>query len=155
RIAHDGIEALALCIKQPPDVILCDVQMPRMDGWQFLRVIRARAGLEKVPFLFLTTLGSEADRLKGYRLGVDGYIPKPYGPAEVVARADRAIARAERSGSSEPESSILRGDLEQVGLGSLLSFLDLEKKTGVVRIAGREEARVYLRGGSVMRVEID
>lgn len=153
RIAHDGIEALAQCLKRAPDVILCDVQMPRMDGWQFLRLVRARPALAAVPFVFLTTLQSEEDRLLGYKLGVDDYIAKPYKPREVVARCDRAVARAERSKKSDRPRATLRGDLQQVGLASVLSFLELEKKTGVLVVSGATSASIWIRDGSPLRVE--
>jgi uncharacterized protein (TIGR02266 family) len=156
-IARDGIEALAQCIRERPDVVLCDVQMPKMDGWQLLRMVRARPALAEVPFVFLTTLTSEEDRLLGYRLGVDDYIEKPYRPLEVVARADRAISRAARrreSGAGTPsDKSSLRGDVEQVSLGSVLSFLEMEKKTGVLEVEGLYQARLFVRDGSLLRVE--
>lgn len=174
RLAHNGIEALALCISRAPDVILSDVNMPKMDGWQFLRLVRARPDLAAVPFLFLTTLSSEADRLKGYRLGVDDYINKPYRPPEVVARADQAIHRAGRAADREPDKDqALRGDLEQVGLPSVLSFLEMEKQTGVLTLVERPSAssargeapaaesklgaggvvRIFLHAGRPTRVE--
>jgi len=155
RIAHDGIDALALCLKARPDIILCDVQMPRMDGWQLLRLVRARPVLASVPIVFLTTLTSEDDRLLGYRLGVDDFIAKPYRPQEVVARADRAVARADKASDAAGERGKLRGDIEQVGVPSVLAFLELEKKTGVLTVAGKQTARVHLRTGSPVRLELD
>jgi uncharacterized protein (TIGR02266 family) len=159
RLAHNGIEALALCIKHAPDVILSDVNMPKMDGWQLLRLVRARADLAQVPFLFLTTLSSEPDRLKGYRLGVDDYINKPYRPTEVVARADQAVRRAGRGiGGGSHQDEALRGDLEQVGLPSVLSFLEMEKQTGVLNVLERQApnasiVRIFLDHGRPLRVE--
>jgi uncharacterized protein (TIGR02266 family) len=96
RVARDGIAGLALCIEEKPDVILTDVQMPRMDGWQMVRLLRARASLSHVPILFLTSLSSEQDRLVGYRLGVDDYMTKPLAPEDLVSRVDRAVLRAEQ-----------------------------------------------------------
>jgi len=152
-LAKDGLDALAACIKEPPDLILCDVNMPRMDGWQFLRMVRSRPTLRGVPFLFLTTLSEESDRLKGYRLGVDDYVTKPYKPSEVQVRADQALLRAERSRQTNQDSGSLRGDLEQVGLPAVLSFLEMEKKTGVVLITGDVEARLVVHQGTPLRVD--
>src|SRR5207302_9873488 len=59
RTASDGVDALAACLKDPPDVILSDVQMPRMDGWQLVRIVRSRAELAQVAMLFLTRLRGE------------------------------------------------------------------------------------------------
>jgi uncharacterized protein (TIGR02266 family) len=155
RICADGLEALASCLSDPPDVILSDVQMPRMDGWQLLRMVRSRQQLSAVPLLFLTTLSGEQDRLRGYRLGVDDYIHKPYEPSEVVARTDRAVVRAEqqRQASVPPESDALQGDLEQVSLQSILSFLEIERRTGVLRVGPVVNARIFVKDGRPRRVE--
>jgi CheY-like chemotaxis protein len=142
-------------LSDPPDVILSDVQMPRMDGWQLLRMVRSRQQLSAVPLLFLTTLSGEQDRLRGYRLGVDDYIHKPYEPSEVVARTDRAVVRAEqqRQASVPPESDALQGDLEQVSLQSILSFLEIERRTGVLRVGPVVNARIFVKDGRPRRVE--
>lgn len=131
--ASDGLAGLALCLKHEPDVILSDVQMPKADGWQLLRMVRARKQLARTPFIFLTTLSSEEDRLRGYRLGVDDYLAKPYPQEVLVARVERLLRRQHAELPWPPQSPDgLRGDLEQVGLPALLSFLELERKSGVI-----------------------
>jgi uncharacterized protein (TIGR02266 family) len=155
RAAADGFEGLAACLKDPPDIILSDVQMPRMDGWQLLRMVRARPTLASTPVIFLTTLSGESERLRGYQLGVDDYLPKPYNPQELVLRVDRCVARAQQSGRAPVERKTLRGDLEQVPLASVLSFLEVEKKTGLLLVVSDKTARLFLREGRPLRVEID
>ncbi len=152
--AADGFEGLALCLKQLPDLILCDVQMPRMDGWQFLRMVRARPSLAAAPVVFLTTLQSETDRLRGYQLGVDDYIAKPFSPEEMLARADRLVVRAQRSSRPNIEKKTLRGDLIQVSLPSVLSFLENEHMTGELLIVGKSRARMLLSDGKLLRTEL-
>jgi len=120
RIAPDGFEALAQCLKETPDVIVSDVHMPRMDGWQLLRMCRARPTLSSVPFLFLTTLGGEQERLRGYQLGVDDYVAKPFRGKELQARVDRVVARVHRAPHALAAQKTLRGDLGQVSLPSVL-----------------------------------
>ena len=154
RVANDGFDALALCLKETPDVIVSDVHMPRMDGWQLLRLVRARPTLASVPFLFLTTLGGEQDRLRGYQLGVDDYIAKPFRGKELQARVDRILARAQR-GHPLAEKKSLRGDLSQVGLPSVLAFLELEKKTGELLVVNERTAHLYLREGRLVRLDVD
>lgn len=156
RTAMDGLQGLAACLKEPPDVVLSDVQMPRMDGWQLLRVIRARPSLASIPVIFLTTLAGEEERLRGYQLGVDDYVAKPYRSDELVARVERVMARAHKGNHALVEKKTLRGDLEQVALPSVLTFLELERKTGVLFLVGAERtARLFLRDGRPMRAEID
>jgi uncharacterized protein (TIGR02266 family) len=154
RVGADGLEALTLCLKQPPDVIVSDVQMPRMDGWQLLRVIRSRPSLSSVPVIFLTSLSGDSERLLGYQLGVDDYLHKPYREEELIARVERLVLRVHTRGP-EIQRKTLRGDLEQVSLPSLLAFLEMEKKTGVLFIVGERAARLYLHEGRPLRVEID
>ncbi|HJZ88936.1 MAG TPA: response regulator [Polyangia bacterium] len=158
RTARDGIDALALCLKETPDIILCDLQMPRMDGWQLLRVVRSRPKLQSVPFVFLTTLDGESARLAGYQLGVDDYIPKPCGAEELTARVDRAVQRAHAGvtarDAGHERKTTLRGDLEQVSLPAVLSLLELEKKTGVLTLDGPGRARLTLRRGHPLRLEV-
>lgn len=157
RIARDGLAGLALCLEEKPDVILTDVQMPRMDGWQMVRLIRARANLTKVPILFLTSLSSEQDRLVGYRLGVDDYLTKPHDPDDLVTRVDRAVMRAEQIGRStnDAERDALRGDLHQVSIQSVLSFLEMERRSGVLRIGPICNARLELKDGRIRRAALE
>jgi CheY-like chemotaxis protein len=150
----DGLEALAACVKEPPDVLLTDVQMPRMDGWQLLRTVRAQPALRALPVIFMTSLDGDAERMKGYQLGVDGYVPKPFHPDELLLRVHRIVRRAQVGPASEA-SRALRGDLEYVSASSLLSFLGIEQKTGVLLVVGEEVTRIFFRDGRPLRAEIE
>jgi DNA-binding response OmpR family regulator len=148
--AEDGLSGLAVCLKHEPDVILSDVQMPRADGWQLLRMLRARKKFARVPVLFLTTLSAEKDRLHGYRLGVDDYVEKPYSEADLLARVERCIRRSMASMRPMAAVDALRGNLEHVGLPALLSFLELEQKTGTLNLQD-EGGFVVLKSGKPVR----
>jgi uncharacterized protein (TIGR02266 family) len=154
RMVGDGLAALSECLRTAPDLVLSDVQMPRMDGWQLLRMLRGRPALRNVPVVFLTSLASERDRLLGYRLGVDDYVAKPHVPADLLERADRAVVRAVQLAAADSAASheSLRGDVEQVSLPSLLAFLEMERKTGVLRVGPVKNARLYLLEGRPIRV---
>jgi uncharacterized protein (TIGR02266 family) len=155
RVAPDGFEALAQCLKETPDVIVSDVQMPKLDGWQLLRMCRARPTLSSVPFLFLTTLSGEQERLRGYQLGVDDYVQKPFRGKELQARVDRVVARVQKASHALAQKKTLRGDLSSVGLPSVLGFLELERKTGELLVIASKQAHLFLRDGRLLRVEID
>jgi CheY-like chemotaxis protein/Tfp pilus assembly protein PilZ len=155
RTTADGLQALSMCLKDPPDVILSDVQMPRMDGWQLLRLVRARPSLSAVPVIFLTMLNSEAERLLGYQLGVDAYIGKPYNPDEMLVRVHQIVRRAQRAQSSPAMRTTMRGELEHVNPTSLLSFIEMEKKTGVLLLIGEDVARLFIKNGQIIRAEIE
>src|SRR4051812_5717136 len=76
--ASDGEEGLLRADQVKPDLIITDVMMPRMDGWTMVKHLRARPDLSMIPVIFLTALGGEEDRIKGFRLGADDYLPKPF-----------------------------------------------------------------------------
>ncbi|APR87233.1 putative two-component system response regulator [Minicystis rosea] len=146
RFATNGFEALALCGREVPDLIVSDVNMPKMDGWQLLRLLRTKPQFATVPLLFTTTLSSEADRLRGYRLGVDDYISKPFRVAELRARVDRLLARGTTASPPTPSGAppappvtarSLRGDLSHVSLASVLGLLEMERRTG--RLTAKED----------------
>lgn len=152
--AEDGLKGLAACLKDPPDLVLSDVQMPHMDGWVFLRTIRARPTLSATRVILQTTLGGEAERLKGYQLGVDDYLAKPYSAEELVWRINKLFQRATPF-STDTGRKALRGDLEQVSLPTVLSMLELERKTGVVMLVGPDVCRLFVKDGRPLAVEME
>src|SRR5213592_3775635 len=88
--ATNGEDALALAMSDAPDLVLLDLMLPRMSGWDVCRELR-RKGLD-VPVIMLTALGAEVDRVLGLELGADDYVTKPFGLREVLARI-RAVLR--------------------------------------------------------------
>ncbi|MEN9416644.1 MAG: hypothetical protein RI988_264 [Pseudomonadota bacterium] len=104
---QDGADGLQLALQSHYDLVILDVMLPGLDGWQILQSLRGR-GLQ-MPVLFLTARDDITDRVKGLELGADDYLVKPFSFAELLARV-RTILRRGRSGT---ESNSLRvGDLE-------------------------------------------
>ena len=90
--AADGEEAVDVFLAEKDiDLIILDVMMPKMDGWQVCREIRQYS---KVPIIMLTARGAENDELRGFELGVDEYISKPFSPKILVARVQAILRRA-------------------------------------------------------------
>jgi two-component system OmpR family response regulator len=89
--ATDGEEALAKATEHAPDLIVLDINMPRMDGLEVCRRLRSQG---EVPILFLSSRDDEIDRVLGIELGGDDYVVKPFSPREVVARATAILRRA-------------------------------------------------------------
>ncbi len=89
--AADGVEAMDLFEKESPDLVILDVMMPRMDGWETCRNIRKKS---KVPIIMLTARGEEIDELVGFDLGADEYISKPFSPRILVARVEAILRRS-------------------------------------------------------------
>ncbi len=84
RIARDGESALAAVAERLPDLILLDVMMPKRDGYDVCQTIRANPAWSSVRIIMLTARGREIDREKGFALGVDDYVTKPFSTREVV-----------------------------------------------------------------------
>lgn len=153
RVAENGLVAIAAALKRPPDVILCDVEMPTMDGWTFLRMARARKRLASIPVVFFTRLTDDLSRLQGYRMGVEDYLAKDTVPDEIVTRLKAVLARHNRAMQTDITQG-LRGDLQHVRLGSLLSFLEQERRDGALHLTnGRDAAVVTMQDGRVMGVD--
>ena len=94
--AGDGEEALDIFYKDKDiALIILDVMMPKMDGWQVCREIRVNS---QVPIIMLTARGDERDELQGFQLGVDEYISKPFSPKILVARVEAILRRTNQLG---------------------------------------------------------
>ena len=89
--APDGREALAVAAREAPDLILLDIMMPGMSGWDVCRELRGR-GID-VPIIMLTARGEENDRIRGLELGADDYITKPFSLRELLARVHAVLRR--------------------------------------------------------------
>ena len=100
RVARDGVEALELFDLVQPDLVLLDVMLPRISGFDVCREIRTRS---QVPIIMVTAKSSEIDTVVGLEVGADDYVSKPYRLRELVARMRAALRRAPRPG--EPVSS--------------------------------------------------
>ena len=118
--AADGVEALDIFYAEKNiDLILLDVMMPRMDGWQVCKEVREYS---KVPIMMLTARAEEQNELKGFELGVDEYISKPFSPRILVARVGAILRRA----GANPET----GDVLEAG------GIHMDKAAHMVEING-------------------
>ncbi|MEJ2747370.1 MAG: response regulator transcription factor [Anaerolineae bacterium] len=91
-VADNGRDGLALAREKQPDVVVLDVMMPQMDGWDVCRALRQES---TVPILMLTALGDEVDRILGLELGADDYLTKPFSTRELIARLKALLRRVE------------------------------------------------------------
>ena len=94
-VAHyiDGREAFEAALERTPDLVILDVKMPGMDGFEVLARLREEPAFERKPIILLTSMGSEADVVRGFQLGADDYILKPFSPVELSARVWRLLRR--------------------------------------------------------------
>jgi two-component system KDP operon response regulator KdpE len=122
--ADNGRQALYAARHEKPDLILLDIMMPEMDGFETLRKVRA---VSAVPVIFLSVKGEETDRVAGLDLGADDYITKPFGPKELVSRIKAVLRR------TEPEISPRQSEIE----------IDKDLKINF------DERKVFVRGKEV------
>lgn len=91
-----GIEALQLFEQDPPDLVVSDVMMPEMDGFEFCRRLRSTRSGQLVPFIFLSSKGEVEDRVQGHSIGADDYLIKPFEPRELLAKIESQLERSRR-----------------------------------------------------------
>jgi len=111
--AQSGIEAVKLCSERDFDVIIMDVMMPGMDGFEACRRIKQE---KDIPVLMLSARGAEFDRLYGFEVGVDDYVVKPFSPKELMARVNVIVSRNAKQ-SESASGSVVIGDLTIDKLG--------------------------------------
>lgn len=79
-----------------PDIIVCDINMPEMDGWEFLKNLKANSLYEDIPVIILSTIDSTPEKIRFLKLGVEDYLVKPFNPEELDARIENILRRAEK-----------------------------------------------------------
>jgi DNA-binding response OmpR family regulator len=129
-LAHDGAEALARWREEQPDLVVLDVNLPRLDGFAVCQRIRQEAD---TPILLLTVRGEEDDIVHGLELGADDYVTKPFSPRQLVARAHAVLRRVARAG---PPTVQQVGELTldpsrrelRIGTGDCVSLTALETR---------------------------
>lgn len=98
--AHRGMQAIEAVRVEMPDVVVLDVMMPDLDGFEVLKIIRETSS---VPVIMLTAKGEEEDRVRGLELGADDYVTKPFSPRELVSRVRAVIRRSDSAGLTTRE----------------------------------------------------
>ena len=122
--ASNGKKALNIIEKENPDLVVLDLMLPEMDGWEVCRQLRAEPKTKDIPVIMLTARSGTDDKVKGFECGADDYVTKPFSPRELVARVKRVLARTENRLSAPKKFRF--DDLD----------IDLEDFT--VRINGKE-----------------
>jgi DNA-binding response OmpR family regulator len=93
--AKDGLQGLETAKKHKPDLILLDIMLPGMDGWEVCKHLKKSTELSRIPVIMLTARTQEMDKVLGLELGADDYITKPFSPRELVARVKAILRRSE------------------------------------------------------------
>jgi DNA-binding response OmpR family regulator len=108
-IAHEGEEGLRLAFSGEPALVILDVMLPGIDGFEVLRQLRTRSA---VPVLMLTARGDDVDRIVGLEIGADDYLAKPFNPRELVARISAILRRVRAATPAASPERLVAGDVE-------------------------------------------
>lgn len=154
REAADGEAALAEIALRAPDLVILDINMPRMDGIETCRRIRA---LGDLPILFLSSRDDEIDRILGMELGADDYVVKPFSPREVVARVAAILRRVARTPPAPTAGQFAYGRLSLDADGWRARWQDVEvpltvTEFSIVRVLADAPRRVFTRDAIIDRV---
>lgn len=104
-VAADGVEGLALATEERPDAIILDIMLPRLNGFEVAKKLKANERTATIPLLILSAKGEADSRIKGLELGADDYLPKPFSPRELLLRIQSLLKRARPTVVSESTSS--------------------------------------------------
>lgn len=153
-------EGLAAACREEPACVVCATDLPEQDGYWVARELRAQPTQAAfAAFLFMTPAGDAAASVEGFKVGADAHVAKPFRVDEVVAQVDALVRMSARIRegreflSSRPPSSIaaIEGELTQVSAPTLLSVLEIERRTGMFDVIapGRSAVRLELVAGMV------
>ncbi|HJZ85937.1 MAG TPA: response regulator [Polyangia bacterium] len=166
--APDGQAALEAIARALPDLLVLDVMMPELDGYQVLRRLKSEQATAELPVIFLSARGQTADKVRAFKIGAEDYLVKPFDHPELVMRVAKALERRAREASASPTTRLpgsaviesetdkrlaARGDFAfvYVDLDNLKSFNDYygyAKADGVIRQTGDILREVVLREGN-------
>ncbi|TDI78810.1 MAG: response regulator, partial [Caldithrix sp.] len=153
----DGNEAWGTIQSQKPDIVVSEVDIPGMDGFQLFERIRNDPLSASIPVVFLTNRRNLEDRLKSLRSGVKDYMIKPLHVKEVIARLNMILRRIDRIKTEESGiSRKLTGRLEEVSVEHLVENYGVERKTGILTLYDQDNrsGEIYFREGSVVNARL-
>jgi two-component system alkaline phosphatase synthesis response regulator PhoP len=125
-IAYDGAQAIQKLVDKP-DLIILDIMMPKINGFDVCKIIRETEGFERTPIIFLTAKSSEMDEIKGLELGGDDFIRKPISPQKLIARVNANLRKREYSSSEEKSHLNLK-----------IGPIEIDREKYVVKIDNKE-----------------
>nr|MCU0685499.1 response regulator [Polyangiaceae bacterium] len=157
--APDGLDALRKLELSPPDLVLSDTRLPRLDGYGLVRRMKERAEWANIPVVFLTSQRSIEDKIRGLELGVEDYLTKPIFVRDLLGRVNLLLARRTHDSlTSLPGSggrTKFAGSLKDMAVVDLVQTFEVSRKTGILLLTNDEgAARVYFREGKVLDAEL-
>lgn len=156
-VASNAIEAWEMLQKSTPDLVISDIMMPEVSGYEFLRKLRENPRFQSIPVIFLTARGMTSDRIEGYQAGCDGYLSKPFAPEELEAMVKNLLLRREQIAepSTKAEFGYIKEKLEEIEakLGDK-STLEITPPPINIELTPREQSVLDLVAQGLMNKEI-
>lgn len=147
----DVAGTLELCRKEAPDILLADGRTQGSNPLLIMKLLSSESDLSDIAVVLMSEEAGDLARVQAYRRGVRDFIPKPFTDEELMIRLRRVGARAGR----RPQHVALRGVLEDVGVPTVLSLLEFEKRPGILVLAREQQVgRIHVSNGKVKRVEL-
>lgn len=155
--ASDGHDALEKTLKEYPDVIISDIAMPGMDGWDFCNQVRKNPYSSFIPFLFLSKKSETPDRIRGLQMGADDYLTKPFEMEELVARVELILNRMVKAQEAViSKETAFSGSTKEMALPDLLQMFNASRKTGVLKIrrSAGNEGYIAFEDGNIVGIRL-
>jgi CheY-like chemotaxis protein len=157
-IAADGADALLKVIDEPPDIILCDYNMPGLNGRQLFEKLRSREATRHIPFLFMASRTDIEERLRPLIEGAEDFISKPFLIKDLVRSAKKVVDRLhlEKLQKQASRPGVIQGRLEEMSMIDLLQSLEMgQKSCRLVVQRGTERAELYFASGQCRDAKIN
>jgi DNA-binding NarL/FixJ family response regulator len=159
-VASNAREALTLIEHITPNLVISDVMMPQVNGYEFLNLMRADDRFAHIPVIFLTARGMKSDRIMGYQAGCDAYLPKPFDPDELVAIIENLLKQRGIQAATPPEIADLADQIAEIK--ALLKQKPMEGRINVatkiptikIEFTAREQSVLELVVEGLMNKEI-
>ena len=142
-VAHDGKKAVELFKSEAPSIVILDVMMPEMDGWQVCREIRR---VSNIPIIMLTAKGETFDKVLGLELGADDYMVKPFDPKELIARVKAVLRRADTKETNADQEIVFPN------LTINLTNYELKINGNIIEVPPKELELLYFLASNPNRV---
>ncbi|MBE9535868.1 MAG: DUF4388 domain-containing protein [Proteobacteria bacterium] len=151
QAVSNGDEALVEIEKHRPELIISEIKLPKIDGWELCWIIRERSDLLNIPFIFLTSKTSVSDEVFSLDLGADDVIQKPFVKNELLARIKNLLSRVNRVKHSSLSTLYgVKGSLNDMSLSDILQILNMGNRTAAVHLArGEKHGCIYVVNGRV------
>ncbi len=159
-VARDGLDALDKLRQCPPDLVITDTRLPRLDGYALVRKMKEEPDTAAIPALFLTNQRSVEDKIRGLELGVEDYLTKPIFVRELLARVHVIFARKAQEALTQARSTVtgrtrFSGAIQDMGVVDLLQTFEVSRKSGILHLtSGLMKAHIFFREGKVIEAEL-